>query len=62
MSRMLKQFEKNGLIDKTPSDTDSRIKYIRFTDFGREEFNRLSDIPDANDVITIRPFRQSDIE
>ena len=93
MSRMLKQFEKNGLIGKSTSGTDSRIKYIRLTDFGREEFNRLSDIQnrqiayvfenlspedvnvicsalvmtrnklsDANDVITIRSFKQSDIE
>lgn len=93
MSRMLKLFEKKGLIGKTSSDTDSRIKYIHLTDFGREEFNRLSDIQnrqiasvfeklstedanavcaalvmagnklsDANDVVTIRPFRQSDIE
>lgn len=93
MSRMLKQFEKKGLIEKVTSGTDSRIKYIHLTDFGREEFNRLSDIQnrlialvfsrlsqedadaicsalvmarnkisDANDVITIRPFRQSDIE
>ena len=93
MSRMLKQFEKNGLIKKNPSSTDSRIKYIHLTDFGREEFNRLSDIQnrqiacafeklspedadsicaalvmtrnklsEANDVITIRPFKQSDIE
>lgn len=93
MSRMLKQFEKKGLIEKTISGTDSRMKYIHLTDFGREEFNRLSDIQnrqiacaferlspedvdavcsalvmtrnklsDANDVITIRPFKQSDIE
>lgn len=93
MSRMLKQFEKKSLIRKTPSGTDSRIKYIQLTDLGREEFNRLSDIQnrqiacafeklspedvnaicsalvmtrnklsDANDVITIRPFKQSDIE
>ena len=93
MSRMLKQFEKKGLIQKNTSGTDSRIKYIHLTDFGREEFNRLSDIQnrqiahafeklssedvhaicsalvmtrnklsDANDVITIRPFKQSDIE
>lgn len=93
MSRMLKQFEKKGLIQKNTSETDSRIKYIHLTDFGREEFNRLSDIQnrqiahvfeklqpedvdiicqalvmtrnklsDANDVITIRPFKQSDIE
>lgn len=93
MSRMLKQFEANGLIEKIPSDTDSRIKYIRLTPFGRDEYNRLSDIQnrniaagfeklsesdceaickalvmtgnklsDANDVITVRPFKQSDIE
>ncbi|MBD5542245.1 MAG: MarR family transcriptional regulator [Lachnospiraceae bacterium] len=93
MSRMLKQFEEKGLIGKSISGTDSRIKYIQLTDFGREEFNRLSDIQnrqmacafeklppedvdaicsalvmtrnklsDANDVITIRPFKQSDIE
>ena len=93
MSRMLKQFEKKGLIEKVTSGTDSRIKYIHLTDFGREAFNRLSDIQnrqiayafsrlsqedadaicsalvmtrnkisDANDVVTIRPFKQSDIE
>jgi len=93
MSRMLKHFEKKGLIRKSPSKTDSRIKYIHLTDFGREEFNKLSDIqnrqmaqafeklaPDdlemicnalvmtrnklseANDMITIRAFKQSDIE
>lgn len=93
MSRMLKQFEAKGLIEKVSSDTDSRVKYISLTPFGREEFNRLSDIQnrniaacfenlsendcemickalvmtrnklsEANDVITIRPFKQSDIE
>lgn len=93
MSRMLKQFEARRLIKKIPSNADSRIKYIRLTAFGREEYNRLSDIQnryiaagfeklsktdceaicnalvmtrnklsDANDVITIRTFKQSDIE
>ena len=93
MSRMLKRFEKMGLIKKSISSTDSRIKYVHLTDFGREEFNRLSDIQnqqiinvfkklsledinticsslvlirnklsDANDVMTIRSFKQSDIE
>lgn len=93
MSRMLAKFEKHGLIEKTQSHTDSRIRYIRLTELGRKEFNRLSDIQnnhisaifnklnesdqeavwqamvmirnklsDANDVITIRPFTQSDIE
>ena len=93
MSRMLAKFEKRGLIEKTQSHTDSRIRYVRLTELGRKEFNRLSDIQsnhigaifnklsdddqqdiwqamvmirnklsDANDVITIRPFTQSDIE
>ncbi len=93
MSRMLSKFESRGLIEKTQSKTDSRIRYIRLTELGRREFNRLSDIQgnqisaifnklsdgdqqnvwqalvmirnklsDANDVITIRPFAQSDIE
>ncbi len=93
MSRMIAKFEKHGLIEKTQSQTDSRIRYIRLTELGRKEINRLSDIQsthigaifnklsdedqhtvwqsmvlirnklsDANDVITIRPFTQSDIE
>lgn len=93
MSRMIAKFEKHGLIEKTQSQTDSRIRYIRLTEFGQEEINHLSDVQnshidaifnklseedqhtvwqsivlirnklsDANDVITIRPFTQSDIE
>ncbi len=93
MSRMIAKFEKKGLIEKSLSKTDSRVRYIRLTELGRREFNRLSDIQsaqirnifqklsdedqqtvldamvmirnklsDANDVITIRPFTQSDIE
>lgn len=93
MSRMVAKFEKHGLIQKTQSKTDSRIRYIRLTELGRREINRLSDIQsdrisaifgklseedqqtvwqsmvlirnklsEANDVITIRPFTQSDIE
>lgn len=93
MSRMIAKFENHGLIQKTQSQTDSRIRYIRLTELGRKEINRLSDIQsnhigaifnklsdedqqtvwqsmvlirnklsDANDVITIRPFTQSDIE
>ncbi|MBO5056074.1 MAG: MarR family transcriptional regulator [Lachnospiraceae bacterium] len=93
MSRMIAKFENKGLIEKSSSQTDSRVKYIRMTEKGRQEFNRLSDIQslqirnifekldeqdresvlsamimirnklsDANDVLTIRPFRQSDIE
>lgn len=93
MSRMVAKFEKHGLIEKTQSQTDNRIRYIRLTQLGQKEINRLSDVQsnhignvfnklseedqqtvwqamvlirnklsDANDVITIRPFTQSDIE
>lgn len=93
MSRMIAKFEKNGFIEKTPSKTDNRVRYIRLTAAGQQELNRLSDLQseqiqkifeklseddqkqildamiiirsklsDANDVITIRPFRPSDIE
>ncbi|MEE1086999.1 MAG: helix-turn-helix domain-containing GNAT family N-acetyltransferase [Schaedlerella sp.] len=44
MSRMITRFEKHGLIEKTQSQTDSRIRYIRLTELGRKEINRLSDI------------------
>ena len=44
MSRMIAKFEKYGLIEKTQSQTDSRIRYIRLTELGRKEINRLSDI------------------
>lgn len=44
MSRMIAKFEKHGLIEKTLSQTDSRIRYIRLTELGRKEINRLSDI------------------
>ena len=93
MSRMIAKFERHGLVEKTQSRVDSRIRYIRLTELGQREINRLSDIQsnrigaifnklseenqqtvwqamvsirnklsDANDVITIRPFTQSDIE
>ena len=44
MSRMIAKFEKNGLIEKTQSRTDSRIRYVRLTELGRKEINTLSDI------------------
>lgn len=47
MSRMINKFEQNGLIEKTMSKTDSRVRYIRLTENGRQEFNRLSDIQSA---------------
>ena len=35
MSRMIAKFEKHGLIEKTQSQTDSRIRYVRLTEAQR---------------------------
>jgi DNA-binding MarR family transcriptional regulator/ribosomal protein S18 acetylase RimI-like enzyme len=44
MSRMITRFENKGLIIKTQSPTDSRINYIRLTDKGRADFNKLNEM------------------
>ena len=44
MSRMIAKFEKQKLIEKTHSKTDSRIRYIRLTESGHREINNLNDI------------------
>ena len=36
ISRMLAKFQQRGLIEKTQSRTDSRIRYIRMTELGRK--------------------------
>lgn len=43
MSRMIARFEKRGLIVKSQSQKDNRINYVRLTEKGRLEFNKLSD-------------------
>jgi DNA-binding MarR family transcriptional regulator/N-acetylglutamate synthase-like GNAT family acetyltransferase len=44
MSRMIRRFENKGLIIKTQSPTDSRINYIRLTNRGRADFNKLNEM------------------
>jgi DNA-binding MarR family transcriptional regulator/ribosomal protein S18 acetylase RimI-like enzyme len=44
MSRMIRRFENKSLIIKTQSPTDSRINYIRLTDKGRADFNKLNEM------------------
>ncbi|WP_432628480.1 bifunctional helix-turn-helix transcriptional regulator/GNAT family N-acetyltransferase [Brotaphodocola sp.] len=44
MSRIIAKFEKQGLIEKTQSKTDSRVRYVKLTEAGRREINRLNDI------------------
>lgn len=43
MSRIILKFQKNELISKTTSESDSRIKYIRLTDKGLRIFNHLNE-------------------
>jgi len=60
LSRMLRGFERKGLIDRTPSDSDARRQLLTLTDTGRAAFadldrasahqveQLLSDLPAAN--------------
>ena len=43
MSRMILKFERNGLITKTVSETDTRVSYIQLTDKGWQDFNDLNE-------------------
>lgn len=43
LSRILRGFQKQGLIDKTPSETDGRQSLLRLTAPGREAFVRLDE-------------------
>lgn len=44
MSRIIARFEKNQMINKSQSPTDSRMYYIRLTEKGIQVFNKLNDI------------------
>ncbi|WP_378956869.1 GNAT family N-acetyltransferase [Pelosinus sp. sgz500959] len=43
MSRMILKFERNGLVTKTVSETDTRVNYIQLTDKGWQEFKDLNE-------------------
>jgi DNA-binding MarR family transcriptional regulator/N-acetylglutamate synthase-like GNAT family acetyltransferase len=43
LSRILRGFEKGGLIDKSPSEADGRRKLLRITERGREVFAPLDE-------------------
>lgn len=43
MSRIIKKFEKNGLIQKIASRSDNRSNIINLTDYGMDEFHKLND-------------------
>lgn len=44
LSRMLGTLEKQDLIERYRSDTDSRVRFIRLTEKGQEELNRITDL------------------
>lgn len=44
LSRMLGNLEKQELIERYRSDTDSRVRFIRLTEKGQEELNRITDL------------------
>src|SRR6266545_3401138 len=43
LSRILDTFRKKGLITKTPSLEDRRLRIIKLTEKGRKQFSRLND-------------------
>jgi DNA-binding MarR family transcriptional regulator len=44
VTRLLRQLEDAGLIDRRPSPTDGRVTTIRATDEGRAAFERVRDV------------------
>ncbi|MDE6853327.1 MAG: MarR family transcriptional regulator, partial [Lachnospiraceae bacterium] len=46
LSRIVKRFFKNGLIEKDKSDEDKRATYISLTEKGSEETERLIELTD----------------
>jgi DNA-binding MarR family transcriptional regulator len=47
LSRILDSFVKRGLIEKTPSPTDRRLRIILPTEKGKREFSQLNDNSDT---------------
>lgn len=62
MSRMVAKFVKKGIIAKTQSLTDSRINYIRLTEKGKQDFNRLSDIQSEQISSLFKKLNEDDRE
>jgi DNA-binding MarR family transcriptional regulator/GNAT superfamily N-acetyltransferase len=52
LSRILRSFKKQGLIDKTPSQTDGRQNLLRLTGTGQEAFAMLN-VRSRNEIETI---------
>ena len=50
LSRILDGFTKNGLIKKTPSSQDGRLRIIVSTEKGRREFDKLNN--NSNNLIS----------
>ena len=53
LSRVLKQFEKTGLISKEISDEDARMTLVSLTEKGRMLFNELNDASNQQIAVLI---------
>ncbi len=62
MSRILKHFERDGLIVKSFSEEDRRIQYIELTDIGGEALNSLADKASLNVQSMIDGISEEEIE
>jgi DNA-binding MarR family transcriptional regulator/GNAT superfamily N-acetyltransferase len=60
LSRILRGFKKRGLIDKRPSQTDSRQSVLRLTEKGREAFAELNARSHAEIEAMLRPLSPAD--
>ena len=60
LSRILDNFVKRGLIRKTPSSTDGRLRIIVPTEKGEREFSKLND--NSNTLISQMVEKLSEIE
>ncbi|MEO3408362.1 MarR family transcriptional regulator [Mucilaginibacter sp. CAU 1740] len=62
LSRILKKFEKQGLIGRQPADDDARVSLLSLTDAGLEVFHQLNTASgqQVNDLIAPMTVKQLD--
>jgi DNA-binding MarR family transcriptional regulator len=62
ISRILKRFEKNGLISKSVSTEDRRIHHIELTDTGGDVLKSLADKASLNVLEMINGISEEEVE
>lgn len=62
LSRILKKMSRDGLILKSPSETDARVVFISLTQKGLSVFNELNEASDLQISQLISPVSVEDIE